>query len=127
MSMYPRTGERYTVPPSQRQAQQFGSWFSEQAASRGMNQGEIARHVGVTRQAVSRWVLGKERPRPETCVKIARAFDMSPQDVLARAGHVAPVDDARQALIELVRYLPEERLVEAARYLRFLIGEERKS
>jgi transcriptional regulator with XRE-family HTH domain len=62
--------------------------------------------MGVSSGAVSEWINGKRRPIPQTCIRLAEAFDVDPDTVLAIAGHrsaTAPLDDPKADLIALIR------------------------
>ena len=56
--------------------------------SRGMNQVEFARLVGVTKQCVSNWENDNVVPSIEMLVKIADVFNVKTDTLLGREGEV---------------------------------------
>ena len=55
----------------------FQKRFFQAVDESGMNFSEVARAVGVTRAAVSRWKLGLSVPRTETLAHVARVLNVS--------------------------------------------------
>jgi DNA-binding transcriptional regulator YiaG len=58
----------------------------------GLAQDDIARSVGVTRSAVSRWEAGCREPRGRTLVAYVEVLEL-----LRVSGEIAPTPDARTA------------------------------
>ena len=50
---------------------------------RGLTQREIAGQLGVTQQTLSGYEAGRYRPRPARLVKLAEAYGLSLEEVLA--------------------------------------------
>ena len=95
----------------------FGDWLLQQLNSRKWEQKYLAKLSGVTAAQISRIISGTRQPGPDALLGIARAFNLTPEDVFRRAGLLpmpanATVDD-RRSLAELVRKLerlgPEDR------------------
>lgn len=57
--------------------------------ARGVEQGELARLVGVTQQTVSKWETGVTVPRPARIAALARALDLDAGLLHALAGVAA--------------------------------------
>lgn len=115
------------IPMTERvtQAEAFAAWLRETLAARNVTQSDLARRMGVARAHVSRWAGGTVRPEPASCRDMAKALGIDPLDVMAAAGWVAEIDDTRQQVIELVRYLPEDKIADALQFLRFLTQDRR--
>jgi len=64
----------------------LATWLRDQVAQRGWTQTEFAEAVGVSQGTASKWLLGTMDPTPESMQRIADAFFVSLDDVLAAAG-----------------------------------------
>ncbi len=100
--------------------------------ARGMDQTDLARHIGVTRASVSKWLCGKSVPQPDKLLGIGMvlglAFDQLVQLSVAtaipivsfrrKAARVTTDDDLQrarekgEALKRLVKYLPDVPLAD---------------
>ena len=92
-------------------SEDLGAWMRRQLARREWNAAELARRSGIGSGRISEWMTGKNRPNPESCLRLADVFNVDPDIVLTLAGHrVAtsplPADDAKTRIIELVRRAP---------------------
>jgi ribosome-binding protein aMBF1 (putative translation factor) len=111
----------HNVVRSDTTVSRFGSWLVAELEQRGMSQSGLSSRLSTSRNTVYRWIKGDITPDPESCRKLGRVLGIDPMEVLAQAGHVGIIDDARQQLIELVRSLPDERLNDARLYLHYLL------
>lgn len=116
---------------AQRPEEQFGTWLKEVLAQRGRSQSQLARQIGANPSAVSKWVNGKQRPRPEQCARIAEVLGLSTEWVMEAAGHLPggsdyvpdywlSESDIRQEIVQLVHDIPEALLVPLVPMLRGL-------
>ena len=62
----------------------FGNYIFELRSKAGFSQAELAREVGVTNKAVSKWEVGKAKPSVETIRKLAALFEVSVDDLLKK-------------------------------------------
>ncbi|MCR5695070.1 MAG: helix-turn-helix domain-containing protein [Clostridia bacterium] len=62
----------------------IGVKIAELRKSRNISQQELADHLFVSRDLVSKWELGKRRPDYETIERIALYFNVSPDLILSR-------------------------------------------
>ncbi|MFE4250105.1 helix-turn-helix domain-containing protein [Streptomyces sp. NPDC056910] len=72
----------------------FGVWLARQLRRNGMSQAEFAKNLDLSRAAVSAWVTGRARPRPEMMVEIARLLDTNLATLITRdadAGSARPI------------------------------------
>ena len=56
--------------------------------SAGETQGQIAERIGIGRLSVCHWLHGKTRPKAETAIAVARAYDRPPIEALLASGYV---------------------------------------
>ena len=56
--------------------------------SGGATQGQIAERIGIGRLSVCNWLHGKTRPKAETVMTVARAYDRSPVEALLAASYL---------------------------------------
>ncbi len=100
----------------------------------GLSQTNIAKSLGITREAVSKWIQGIKFPRPDKLLKLAMALDLRMDDIILReddpsepiiafrkrrntkttAKHVAHAIEIGRSLSNLVPYLPYDLLVQPA-------------
>jgi transcriptional regulator with XRE-family HTH domain len=84
----PRTGR-----PS-RQPTGLGAYVRRLREEKGWSQGDLAREMGSDKSYVSRLETGRQRPRPETVGRVARALGATPEEtqrVHDLAGYRMPV------------------------------------
>lgn len=71
-----------------------------------VTQGELAKYLEITQQAVGKWENGQASPDPETLVKIASYFEVSVDDLLGipdgRVGRVTPYRPAELQPVPVV-------------------------
>jgi transcriptional regulator with XRE-family HTH domain len=107
------------------QTNSFGTWLQARLDALNMSQADLAHEMDVARTMVNRYTQGHLVPPPETCRKLATGLRMDTVDVLIAAGWVPAITDARQRLVELIRYLPDSKVENARLYLQFL-GQQRE-
>lgn len=95
-------------------ANKFVTWLTGEIDRRGWNNSELARRAGLVPSAISQVISGTRKPGFEFCIKVARPLDMTPEEVLRRAGLLpklsAPEDNPTyQELRDKIRRLPIER------------------
>lgn len=102
----------------------FGEWLLTQLEERGWSQSELARRVGVTRQAIGRIINEGRKPQIETINNIAMALGESPTELMIRAGLLKEINDPRQAAVEILGYKLEElddtQLDEVLQFIEFI-------
>lgn len=95
-------------------------------AERGMSQGKLAQAIGISSQAVTNWLKGKDFPRPASLLKLATTLSLSfdqlvvaadlgrpviayrkKANVKTTAAHLAKAEGIGMLLKPLVAYLPE--------------------
>lgn len=67
------------------QMDQIGQGIAARRKQMGLSQEELARKVGVTRQAVSRWESGSALPSVDNMVELSRALEISVDELLQLA------------------------------------------
>ena len=104
----------------------LGKWLKQEIASRGWSIRETARHAGVSHTAVNNALAARGATSLDTYKGLARAFDMSLEDVLRSAGELPPTVDEQRALNptldEGIRILTELPPGDQATAVRTLIG-----
>lgn len=101
-------------------AQRFGEWLTLEMDERNYTAADLARRTDLTRQMIGKWRHGYDRPSPTSARKLAEVFGLNPLDVMAKAGHLSDTDPARNRLGDLLRFVPDDRLSELERFIRFL-------
>jgi transcriptional regulator with XRE-family HTH domain len=77
---------------SDAQKRDFSDRLLRRLAEIGMNQSDLARKIGVTKDAVSTYARQRSLPAPDTLKKIAVAVGLKPDDLLpARYEHEEPL------------------------------------
>jgi len=103
----------------------FGEFLQRNLTERGMRQADLARDTTLTTAAVALLVNNKvQKPQPETCLKIAKAFRLPFAVVLEAAGYPSPGSRyGNTELSELSVIVPElseddrRRLLDLARVM----------
>ena len=72
----------------------FASWFNQEANSRGLSYADIARAGRISKSMISRVVSGQSQPGLDFLVAVCRAFAISADVVLGRAGLLPAVPEA---------------------------------
>lgn len=87
----------------------FSDWLQEVMDEKGWNQSELARYMGVSRQAVSDVLNQKRNPGGDFARKLAWALHIPPEDVFRMAG-ILPAQNADRVeqLAERIASLDEE-------------------
>ena len=70
----------------------FGNYMFQQRRAAGMSQSQLARLLGVSDKAVSKWENGKSKPTTDTLKKIAALFDVSLEQLLQLKKEEHPMD-----------------------------------
>ena len=89
-----RALKKYLNDKPQRQEVQvlrrsLGEVLKEHRTRCGMTQEFVAEHMGVSRQAVSKWENGTADPSTANLLKLARLFGLAPEDLIRS---IAPQD-----------------------------------
>ncbi len=67
------------------QMDQIGQGISNRRKQLGLSQEELAKQIGVTRQAVSRWESGSALPSVDNMIELSRALEISVDELLQLA------------------------------------------
>lgn len=73
---------------------EFARKLVKQLRDRNMNQSDLARRAGLSRDAISTYARGRSMPEPANLEKIAKALGCKPEDLLlpAMSNPASPVD-----------------------------------
>lgn len=107
------------------------SKLSDALAAHGLSQTTLAKEIGVTRAAVSKWLRGESFPRPDKLLEIALAVGLPYEELVSEvmtnepvvafrkkgarkttAAHVARAKDMGRLLARLVPHLPGKPLTD---------------
>jgi transcriptional regulator with XRE-family HTH domain len=83
----------------------IASWIKRQLARHEWAAVDLSRRTGISTGAISEWMTGKRVPSPQSCLRLADAFGVDADTVLAIAGHrLAPVppEDPKANLIAMI-------------------------
>jgi len=102
----------------------------EELDKRDWSYSELARQAGVASSTVSMMISGKRLPGWDLCAGIARAFNLSPIRVFAKAGLTPPVpgldeDITFEQTLEIMRKLRPEQRLELLDYARWKLERTR--
>ncbi|SDJ89945.1 DNA-binding transcriptional regulator, XRE-family HTH domain [Lentzea albidocapillata subsp. violacea] len=71
------------------QGEAFGPWLGRQLRRATISQAELAKRLGITRAAVSAWIVGRAEPRDEHKRMIAEILGIDPEAVTNRTSDVS--------------------------------------
>lgn len=102
----------------------FVTWLNEELERRGWSQSELSRRVGVVSSTVSVILAYQKSPGVDFCLGLARALQITPEEVFRRAGLLPPLPAApdlslMQQLSDLIKRLPEDERGEVLDYARY--------
>lgn len=60
---------------------EFGNWLRNKRESQGYTQMDVAKHLNITREGISKWENGKRRPNLEMLTKIFRFFNCTKEEI----------------------------------------------
>lgn len=83
---------------------EFSRWLQDQLDARGWTQSDLANKAGINRQVVYGW-LGGKKPTAENLVLVAKAFEISPMEILRVAGVLPTEKGDRDAITETIVHL----------------------
>ena len=87
---------------------EFGNKLYELRKEKGLSQEELANHLEVTRQTVSKWELGDSTPDLDKLVLLAELFEISLDElVLDKVSVTTKLDDLGAKVIDVtdIRYV----------------------
>lgn len=73
-------------PETAAQRRSLGEALREERERCKMTQEFVAQHVGVSRQAVSKWEQGASEPSTTNLIKLAKLYDVDPAELLRSIG-----------------------------------------
>jgi transcriptional regulator with XRE-family HTH domain len=74
-------------------AREFGEWLRQRMDDLPITQAELSRRSGVNEGSLSRYRAGRNRPDPDTIVKLAAPLQADPDVMLQIAGHRPSSED----------------------------------
>jgi len=95
--------------------------LSESLASLGLSQSDLAKQVGVSRNAVSKWMKGEALPRPDKLLKVALAAGLSYDDIIRTTNEREPVVAFRKRGARKTRSEHVQRAKDMGRLLERLV------
>lgn len=90
---------------------EFGRRLADLLERSRMTQRDLAAITGLTEAAVSRYISGAREPRAVTVAKIAKALDVTPQELLGTTTN-DEIDGAVRLIARNASFLTEEQRVE---------------
>lgn len=90
---------------------EFGRRLADLLERNRMTQRDLAAITGLTEAAVSRYISGAREPRAVTVAKIAKALDVTPQELLGTTTN-DEIDGAVRLIARNASFLTEEQRVE---------------
>lgn len=108
-------------------SEKFIKYIEDGLAARNWKQADLARKSGITTGYISQILSGIRSPGVDFCKAIAKAFNVSVDDVLVVAGLLetkAPPSDVRERVKRQLDQLTEEQLKVVERTARALLAEQ---
>lgn len=107
----------------------FSDWMVKELDNRGWSQADLSRASGLTDATISRVLSETRNPGKDFCVKVAKAFVMSPEDVMRKAGILPDMpnlieDMTVKQIYDAVRMLDIDEREELLRYVLWRIQEQ---
>ena len=99
----------------------FPKWLNDQLEQRGMKPADLARKSDLDSAVVSNLMNGKRNPGIRTCKAIARALEISEDEVLQAAGLLqtdSTDDPAVKAVVTLLRDMRPDDVLDILEYVR---------
>ena len=90
---------------------EFADWLRLELDTRAWNNSELARQAGLGKQTIWNILNGMRNPGIESCIGIARALNIPPEDVMRKAGLLPPLPPAVQGektVLQLYRRLRQD-------------------
>lgn len=104
----------------------FISWLDDRLKEKGWTDNQLAKHAGFSHPVISKARSGIQAIGYESCIKIAKAFDLPPAVVLEKAG-LLPTTTQRSVreaeAVYLFNQLPPEKQEDFIKMIRVLIPE----
>lgn len=98
----------------------FGEWLTRELAKRNMRPADLGRLSGLDSAVVSNLMSGKRNPGTKTSAAIAKALDMSVDEVLQAAGLTQSMSDDPliKSVVTILKELRHDDIVEVLEYVR---------
>ncbi len=86
----------------------LGTRITELRKERAISQGDLARELDVSRQAVSKWEQGQSTPDPQKLLKLAELLQTDVQYLATgvKTEPPAPIIEERIVVREVIRHVP---------------------
>ncbi|HSH27553.1 MAG TPA: helix-turn-helix transcriptional regulator, partial [Wenzhouxiangella sp.] len=95
--------------------------LTQAMAARGLSQSALARSLSVSRESVRKWLNGENFPRPDKLLGLARALELSFQELVLRHDVAEPVVAFRKTRGSKTRDQHIENARTMGRMLRHLV------
>lgn len=111
----------------------FPRWLQTQLDARNLLAADLAKKAGIGKSTVHSILHGKRNVGPEVCTAIAKALNLSADDVFRQAGLLPPEvaapferDESVQEIMGYLREMSATERAEAAEYLAFRFVKNRR-
>lgn len=108
-----------------------GARLSTMRRRAGLSQAELAQAIGETQQNIAFWELSSKPPRSDVLPKLAKALDVSIEDLLGDKDpkpHRKPGPISKlQRVIELVGSLPRNKQILVIQFVETLVDQQKKA
>lgn len=99
----------------------FPKWLQKQMDDRGWGQADLANRAGINRQVIWGWLNRRKKPNEDILKKIAKAFNISIEEIYQAAGMLPPEaepDLLTKAIMYFVHDLDNEEKNEVLEYVK---------
>ncbi len=90
--------------------EKFLNWVSQEMEKQGINQSQLAKKGGVSKQVINKLFNGGNGPTANNCSAIAKGLGIPEEEVFTRAGLMRPKPEPSDYLVEQLISLTNELL-----------------
>lgn len=105
------------VSPKDLTKEEFGQRLYQRLISKGWNQSDLAKHAGISRDAVSTYVRGASFPSDDNLAKLATALGIPQNELLPNANSEVPPHDGSELEFKVCPTNPDLTYVRFKRLL----------
>jgi len=104
----------------------FVNYLKSEIEKRNLTVTDLAKKTGLTRAAIYNVFNGDKKPGVKFCLRVSRAFEVAPEEVLREAGLLPELPDMDiSEAIEVIHKLDRDEYKRVTEYARWRLKEQR--